>query len=201
MVVDSGTRFWDNASETPFEDLRVSDETRAVLRRSMFMTPLPFVDRVVFLATPHRGSDVAGFLVSQFRWLVAWALTLPPGLLQITGEVLTGSEDPRLRQQLRQGLPRSVDNMSPTNQAIKTLVTLPIAPGVTPHSIIAIKGGGSIGEGGDGFVSYRSAHLDEAESELIVRSGHSVQGNPEAIEEVRRILLLHLGSEGPATAW
>ena len=170
-VVDSGTRFWDNVSETPFEALHVSDQTRAILLRSMFMTPLPFVRRVVFVATPQRGSDVAGFLVGRLRWLVAWALTLPPSLIQVTGEVLVGSEDRRLRQQLRQGLPRSVDNMSPSNHGIKTLATLPIAPGVTVHSIIALKEGGSLGEGGDGVVSYRSAHLDEAASELIVQSG------------------------------
>jgi hypothetical protein len=29
------------------------------------------------------------------------------------------------------------------------------------------------------------------ESELIVRSGHSVQANPQTVLEVRRILLLH----------
>jgi pimeloyl-ACP methyl ester carboxylesterase len=196
-VVDSGTRFWDNVSETPFEALHVSDETRATLRRSLFMTPLPFVDRVVFVATPHRGSDVAGFLVERIRWLIAWALTLPPSLIRITGEVIVGSEDPLLRQQLRQGLPRSVDNMSPGNQAIKTLASLPIAPGVTAHSIIAVKGGHSLSEGGDGFVSYRSAHIDAAVSELIVQSNHSVQSHPEAIEEIRRILLQHLGSAGP----
>ena len=197
-VVDSGTQFWDNVSETSFDELRVSDETRAILQRSLFMTPLPFVDRVVFVATPHRGSDVAGFLVERFRWFVAWALTLPPSLIRITGEVLVGSEDPRLRVQLRQGLPRSVDNMSPGNPGIKTLASLPLAPGVTAHSIIATKGGGSLGETGDGVVSYRSAHLDEAVSELIVRSGHSVQGNAVAIEEIRRILLQHLRTVGPA---
>ena len=60
------------------------------------------------------------------------------------------------------------------------------------------KGGGSLGETGDGVVSYRSAHLDEAVSELIVRSGHSVQGNAVAIEEIRRILLQHLRTVGPA---
>ena len=198
-VVDSGTRFWDNVSETPFEELRVSDQTRAILLRSMFVTPLPFVSRVVFVATPQRGSDVAGLLVGRLRWLVAWALTLPPSLIQVTGEVLVGSEDLRLRQQLRQGLPRSVDNMSPANHGIKTLATLPIAPGVTAHSIIALKKGGTLGEGGDGVVSYRSAHLDEAVSELIVTSGHSVQSHPEAIEEIRRILLQHLGRAEPAT--
>jgi pimeloyl-ACP methyl ester carboxylesterase len=200
-VVDSGTRFWDNVSETPFDALTISDETRAILRRSLFFTPLPFVERVVFVATPQRGSDVAGMLTGRLRWLVQWALTLPPTLLRVTGEILTGSEDPLLRRQLRQGLPRSVDNMSPGNQAIKTLAPLPIASGVTVHSIIAIEGGDSLGEGGDGVVSYRSAHLDGAASELIVRSGHSVQSHPEAIEEIRRILLQLLGAGGPAAAW
>jgi pimeloyl-ACP methyl ester carboxylesterase len=196
-VVDSGTRFWDNVSETPFDELRVSDDTRAILRRSVFMTPLPFVDRVIFVATPHRGSDVAGFLVERLRWLVAWALTLPPSLIRITGEVLVGSEDPRLRVQLRQGLPRSVDNMSPGNQGIKTLATLPIAPGVTAHSIIATKGGGSLADAGDGVVSYRSAHLDEAVSELIVRSGHSGRGTSRPSRRSRS--LQHLGNAGPAS--
>ena len=90
--------------------------------------------------------------------------------------------------------------MSPANQAIKTLATLPPVPGVTTHSIIAIKGSGALAEGGDGVVSYESAHLDEAVSELIVRSGHSVQSHPETIEEIRRILLQHLGGAGPASA-
>ena len=198
-VIDSGTRFWDNVSETPFEELQVSDETRTTLRRSMFMTPLPFVNRVVFVATPHRGSDVAGFLTQRLRWLVVRTLTLPPNLVRMTGEVLTGSEDPRLRRQLRQGIGRSLDNMDPRNQGIKTPAMLPIAPGVTVHSIIAVKEGGTLAEASDGVVTYRSAHLDEAVSELIVRSGHSVQGHPEVIEEIRRILLEHLGSAGSTT--
>jgi len=68
--------------------------------------------------------------------------------------------------------------------------------GVTAHSIIAVRGEGAHAEGSDGVVTYRSAHLDEAVSELVVRSGHSVQGQPEAIEEIRRILLLHLETAG-----
>jgi len=35
--------------------------------------------------------------------------------------------------------------------------------------------------------------VDYAESEFIVRSGHSTQGHPMTIEEVRRILLENLG--------
>jgi len=43
-------------------------------------------------------------------------------------------------------------------------------------------------EAGDGVVKYTSAHIEGVESEKIVRSGHSVQGNPEAIQEIKRIL-------------
>jgi hypothetical protein len=119
----------------------------------------------------------------------------------MTGEVLTRSEDPLLRYRLQQGLPRSVDNMSPGHPTIKILADLPVAPGVKVHSVIAIKGGGrSLDDAGDGVVSYRSAHLDEAASELIVQSGHSVQGNPDAIEEIRRILIEHLAGRSPARA-
>ncbi len=38
--------------------------------------------------------------------------------------------------------------------------------------------------GADGEVKYTSAHVDYAESEFIVRSGHSCQMNPLTIEEV-----------------
>jgi pimeloyl-ACP methyl ester carboxylesterase len=194
-AVDSGTRFWDNVSTTPFAALRVSDETRAILSRSLFVTPLSFVTRVVFVATPHQGSEVAGLLAARLRGLIRWALTLPVTLVGASADVLTASEDPLLRRTLQQGLPRSVDNMSPGHQFIQTLAALPLAPWVTAHSIVAVEGDGPPEEGSDGVVSYRSAHLPGAASERIVRSGHSVQSNPEAIEEIRRILLEHL--DGP----
>ncbi len=41
------------------------------------------------------------------------------------------------------------------------------------------------------MVKYTSAHIDGVDSELVVRSGHSLQANPHSIEEVRQILLLH----------
>ena len=68
----------------------------------------------------------------------------------------------------------------------------PVAPGVHVNSIIAIKGDGPPAAGDDGVVAYGSAHIEAADSELIVNSGHSTQGTPRTIEEVRRILQLSL---------
>jgi hypothetical protein len=55
-----------------------------------------------------------------------------------------------------------------------------------------VNGDGPVESGDDGVVEYSSAHLPEAASELVVRSGHSNQSDPRTIAEVRRILLLHL---------
>ena len=44
----------------------------------------------------------------------------------------------------------------------------------------------------DDIVPYKSAHLDGALSEKIIKGGHSIQETPEAVLELRRILKLHL---------
>ena len=52
----------------------------------------------------------------------------------------------------------------------------------------------------DGVVEYDSSHIEPVESEVVVRSKHSCQSNPETMEEVRRILYHHLdvGPKQPA---
>jgi hypothetical protein len=54
--------------------------------------------------------------------------------------------------------------------------------------------------GSDGVVPYWSSHLSGAQSELIVRSGHSVIGNSDAMREVIRILHLEQRSTQNGTA-
>jgi hypothetical protein len=96
----------------------------------------------------------------------------------------------------------SVGNMSPESEFIQLLASLPIAPGISTHSIIGVQKG-PIEEGGDGVVSYQSAHLEDVDSELVVKSGHSSQSNPVVVEEIRRILIEHLGGMTieEETAW
>ena len=52
-------------------------------------------------------------------------------------------------------------------------------------------------EPGDGVVPYSSAHLDGADSELVVPADHfHVHQHPLAVREVRRILLEHAAASG-----
>ena len=188
-AVDSGPRFWDNAFKVPLDQVEASPETIDLLRSSMFYTPLPFVERVIFISTPHRGSFIAGGRIGR---LASSLIRLPfrifsplADLFEKQPEIMSmGSVDK---------IPRSTDNMDPTNRFILTIAEIPIAPGIEAHSIIAVDNlENPEEEWNDGVVAYESAHIQGATSELIVASGHSAQDNPIAIEEVRRILREHL---------
>ena len=81
--------------------------------------------------------------------------------------------------------------MSAHHPFIQITSSIAVPPEIPAHSIIPVKGTGPYEDGNDGVVAYQSAHVDWAASEKVVRWNHSCQGTPEAIEEVRRILLLH----------
>ena len=59
-AVDTGDRLWHVVSTNRLEDLKMSDAERAQLHRMFFLELLPFVRRVVFISTPHRGSYLSG---------------------------------------------------------------------------------------------------------------------------------------------
>ena len=189
MVTDSGMRFWDNLSSVPLEEIKATPETKTIIKRSLFFKPLPFVHRVVFISTPHRGSFVSAGLIGK---LAGKFISLPGKLFNPLQDVLVHNPQVIALRSMKD-IPRSTDNMDPKNQFIKALDALPIAPGVIAHSIIAVENPDDPKEKwNDGVVEYSSAHLDGLASELVVHSSHSTQSEPQTIEEVRRILVENL---------
>jgi pimeloyl-ACP methyl ester carboxylesterase len=187
-AIDSGSRFWDNVARAPLDDFSFDAKTRELLRSSMFFTPEPFVKRVIFVCTPHRGSYLASFSLAG---LLSSFVTLPSSMAQTLGELALGDNERLLTRRIDR-LPTSIDNMTPGNPFIRTLAEIPVAPGIHAHSIIAVKGPGPPEGQSDGVVRYESAHIEGVDSELVVRSSHSAQAKPETIQEIRRILRLHV---------
>jgi hypothetical protein len=186
-ATDTGSLLWDAISGQPLDELKLRPETRELLRRSLFLEPAPSVGRVVFIATPHRGSYLAENRLGRF---ISGLVRLPLNLAQATVDILTNNPD-ALRFDPERARIGSIYDMRPGAPLITALAAIPVAPGIPAHSIIAVRGDGPIEDGSDGVVRFESAHIDGVESELIVRSGHSVQSHPETVLEVRRILLLH----------
>jgi pimeloyl-ACP methyl ester carboxylesterase len=194
-ATDTGDRIIRQIMGKGLDEMPLTEEQRELLERTAVFTPLPFVKRVVFISTPHRGSKlVTGWLTD----LVRKAVSLSAETLRITSDVHAAIPEENIPEEWRyKKTVTSIDSMSPENPALLAFSKIPVADGVKSHSIIPVKGEGDPRKGSDGVVDYASAHLEDVDSELIIQPGkHSVQRNPLAIEEVRRILHLHLDEQG-----
>jgi len=168
-------------------DLNVSEKEKTMLRSLERFEPLPFVDRVVFLATPHRGAKMAEGLIGR----IGDSKSEAPGYVldSIKGTLQAVGLDEK-------GLPSGIDNLRMDGPFMSYYNGLTMAPNVPYHSIIGNKQAADTPGGTDGVVTYESSHLAGAASEKIVESGHSVMGHPQTIIEIRRILSLHLEAAG-----
>jgi pimeloyl-ACP methyl ester carboxylesterase len=188
-ATSTGNQLWHAFNTNRIEDLPITAEQQAAIRRVAIFEPLPSVKRVVFISTPHRGSyKASAFVAGLIRRLV----TVPQRLARQGTDLMKLTESSNLPREMRRKSLTAVDGMSPKNPVTLKMADVPVAPGVKAHSIIAIQTRGDYRKGDDGIVKYTSAHVDYVESEFIVRSFHSCQDKPETIEEVRRILHEHL---------
>ncbi len=88
LAIDSGSRMSDAISDEPPEEMRLSPQTASLLRRAAFVTPLPDVRRVIFIATPQHGSFVAGSSVGE---ILGRLVTLPLGVTRALAETASGN--------------------------------------------------------------------------------------------------------------
>jgi len=149
----------------------------------------PKVARLVFICTPHRGSEMAlGSIGELGRRLIALPADLTSTVSQSMGDsmsVITGQPG---------RMPNSVTGLSPTNPTLKVLDNRPMT--APYHTILGDRGKGDGPLSSDGVVKYWSSHLKHAESEKVVPGPHGSCELPETLDELRRILRLHLEKSG-----
>ena len=188
LAVSSGDRFWQLHSDRPFQEILGPPEVLTELRQFLFFEPMPSVRRVVYLATPHRGSDLSRGMIGR----VSSSLIEDSDHIQkLLSTLIADNPDAFDRKRFRR-LPNSIETLSTNSPVLTALLEMKSGPDVTFHSIIGANRPGPPADSTDGVVPYRSSHLDGVASEKLVRSDHSVQKSPEAIQEVRRVLIEHL---------
>jgi pimeloyl-ACP methyl ester carboxylesterase len=191
MAEDSRSVLWEKISSQPVEELVGPAESREVLRRAFIFNAEPEVRRVVFIATPHRGSRVDQRAI---HWLGSWLNQPLDSLRKVHQSLLDSNQPGFFRKSFRQSLPSSVDQLAWEHPTLMSLFDLHVDSRVTFHSIIADVNDPPVAGGTDGFVPYASSHIDGASSELIVSSGHLCQANPLVIGECERILMENLAT-------
>ena len=188
LVSSSENVLWDQYVATRHPDEARQKLVREKLHDYMFFEPLPNVTRAVFLAAPHRGTPytektLPRILLSLVKLPVSVLGTVTNSLRLMLGQDVSYNPDSMT----------GVGNLSDKDPTIQALIKAPISPKVKYYSIIGDNGeGDTIETSTDGIVPYWSSHLEGAESETIIPSGHSVQETPKAILQIRSILREHL---------
>lgn len=198
-VVDS-TPLMEYFLEDPKRLSKVNKDVADSIRAYLDFQPKPYIDRVVFVAVPHRGSSIADNWVGSIgRWLIS----LPKAVVQRTVHVAREARNilrPDLQTAFDAGQSTSISGLSEKSPALQGLARTQIAPTIPFHSIIGDQGLGNTPDSSDGVVAYRSSHVDGAQSELIVPADHTAQAHPQAQLEIRRILRLHVADQQSAPA-
>jgi len=200
QIRSSGQRIRDLYLEKPIEELALRPEEKSQLRDVLIFESVPTVERAIFIAAPHRGSEMANNALGRLgSRLIHVPIDLYNTGLTITQlERITGLSP--IAVQGLESRPDSIKSLSPGSVFLAEVVQLPVASRTAYHSIIGqADPSDSVEEGSDGVVPYWSSHLEGVSSEKIVDATHTtITKHPDAIEEVRRLLYSHLALPAPS---
>jgi len=187
MVTNSEDIIWKQIARGSFERLKAPPDLKVHLARNMFFESQPYVTRVVFIATPHRGSAMARRLMGK----LGAKLVRVGGDMNWSFRTLLEDNEHLFREDFTSSLPTSVDLLEPSSPVLRALAKMPIDPQVRTHSIIGTDNH-LLQEPGDGVVTIESARHDGVLSEEFVAANHEkVHRHPDATDEMLRILRLH----------
>lgn len=178
LALKPGDAFWKATFTIPLTKLKLDHQDFMELKDAFSWEPDRTIHRIIFIATPHRGSKFADNIVGRAGSL----LTKAPGdFLEFFKHISATNPDVFTPEYAALEKLDGVTALSPEDPTLRILADMPYAQEVTTHSIIG---------GHDFVVPYSSSHLESAASEVIVNSRHRAFKSPAAVAEVERILKL-----------
>ena len=166
MVQDSKLALWDATITVPHDQFKAPPQIQESLDNVLIFRPLPFVTRVVFIATPHRGSPIAD---SRFGQTIAALVRRPAELDARIAEIEALNGPDVMSPEMRGRALNAITNLRTDSPILAALDQIPIQPGVTYHSIIPLIDGNTPNRRGR-----RVSQLASRRSRL----GADLRGNP-----------------------
>lgn len=192
MVQSGGPLLWQTVCGRPFEQVALLPEERRILREAFFYKPVPEVRRVIFIATPHRGSPLANSRVGELATRLCWR----ENRFRHARELVWSQNQPDVFPVAFRGeRATSGAELAPNHPLLMKLGDLGIDRSVRSHSVISDLRDPPKPDGTDGIVPFSSSHLDGVASELLVNGAHMCLSHQSVIQEIGRVLLEHLENE------
>lgn len=202
LITDSGMKIWNAYFDVPPEKMPVPEAAKKTLTGTLIFKHRPEVSRVIFTSASLGGAEMAESFFGRLGRKIIGTISTAFGDEESTEQVV-GLAKPSENGDPLAKMPTAIDALVPGNRFLKAINSIPPVKSIPYHSIIGDRGkGGNLDHtppmSTDGVVPYWSSHIDGAQSEIIVPSGHWSNQHPAAIAEIRRILHLHIGSTPPA---
>jgi pimeloyl-ACP methyl ester carboxylesterase len=185
QVTDSEDKLWRRIANRPLAEINIDDTTRARLAAACFFQPVCQVTRLIFIATPHQGSNSASGAIGK----IASQLVETPPEDAAQHQQLIAQNPGVFADFVQTRLPTSVDLLQPNSPALEALREMRVSCRVKLHNIIGIHE--PIGPS-DGVVPVASAWHPDCLSEKTIASPHGkVHRAQQASAEVLSILGQH----------
>lgn len=192
QVAHSGDTIWRRVANRPLEEINTDEKTRQQLTMACFFEPIPQVRRVIFIATPHCGSNDASGLVGD---LAARLVRESPQEAQ-QHRLLMEQNPGVFAEAIKKRFPTSIDMLQQDSILLDAMREMRIGERVHLHTIVGVANRPSLNGPSDGVVLVSSARHPGSESESTTRAPHAkVHHAPETTREVARILAEHLSGE------
>ena len=185
LVSYSDDRLWHAVSDKPLSEVFESGPLPDEIVSAFLFEPVPFVKKVVYLATPHHGSNWSEMPLGKFgRWLID-----VPQQLQDEYVALIQGNPGLIRNPARQPA-TSIDHLSPRHRIMQATSQLRGTDLVSAHSIVGVGFLLPDAHWGDGVVAIPSARIPCVQSEFFVPATHSgILRNREVAAELMCILM------------
>lgn len=191
--VEIGDRLWKKFSDKPFDDAPLDPDVRDLLKERLFWNPSPSIHTGIYFSAPHRGATLADSSLATWGMrlirLPTDTLAMQTRILKVLGSFATLDFD-------ISEVTNSIGSLSPKNPVYSAVSGAPFKSDFKYYTIAGDRGRGDTPDSSDGIVGYWSSHLDGAQDELIVPTGHASFEDPKSILFTWRILREHLAEVG-----
>ncbi len=194
MVQTTDYLLWDLSFTERPEQLGYAKQELDNIKDIFIFDARPYIDKVVFIDTPHGGSETSESVVAK---VASWFINLPKNFTLLMSNFILKLGADKITLPMREylndgGGPHSVQVLSPRHPLLQGLNKLeyqrPVYSIVGSNGPLSCKDEKSCSQISDGVVPFFSAHQNKAVQEIIVPSQHNSYQSPQAIAFLLQVL-------------
>src|SRR5437588_13082788 len=135
LITDTGNKLWMEGFGKPPEQTEMPAESKRLLEQAIILKHRPEIGRMIFMSTPHRGSDLARNWIGR----IGSMLVKTPSQLITIGQTIRQAATPDPAALHLKRFPNSIDTLPPNTRFVVAINKVPITPGIPYYPILGAR--------------------------------------------------------------